>query len=459
MKTILIKREFIKLFVSNGYKKKDSKSIIKTESGIDTIFVKNSSLYFIDEIVKRKKMVSLVSCQKWLKKKSLINGKSSSLSTVFSEVLLTISEEKYGDQLDLIFKFYDEIGIDIGKLYFLIKSEDFFELFEERGIERENIIIVETIKEDEIIIYYDRDDEFECENPDCFIGCPCDRYVRLTNIFPLKNIYKTDKKNILCIETEIEKLSLVTQGVNYIEDIDIFEPILNYFTNNCEISYGYYAEKDIPYRKIVNSVRTLVMVMIDGISKMDLITPFLDDMIIKILRSGFELGMNQPFANRLVHPTLSAMQSSYPGITENKNHILRIVEEKEEKFIFELKRKCDGLEDFYNEMDDKTQINYNLIEKMAGELKLSQKIIIEFFLERSVKIVDPVKIVETLKTEKKIVEEEIIKPIKNKNSILKLSADAATTDKLKIDFLQELFQCKKEDVLKIAMELVKRYRK
>ena len=63
-------------------------------------------------------------------------------------------------------------------------------------------------------------------------------------------------------------------------------------------------------------------------------------------RFGYSyLGQDKPFLNKIV-PTVAKIMDHYPEVTENQDHIIRIISSEEERFLQTLKTGSDMLSEY-----------------------------------------------------------------------------------------------------------------
>ena len=120
-------------------------------------------------------------------------------------------------------------------------------------------------------IYYDRGSHKGCGSPDCTVGCECDRFIEVwNNVFtqfdkqPDGTYTELENKNI-DTGMGLERLACIMQDVDNIFEVDAIRAILDHVCRIANVEYGKNYKKDVSIRVITDHVRSITMMVSDGI--------------------------------------------------------------------------------------------------------------------------------------------------------------------------------------------------
>lgn len=189
-------------------------------------------------------------------------------------------------------------------------------------------------------IYYDRGEQYGCDNPDCKPGCECDRYIEFWN-HVFTQFSKDDEGNYSDlahpnIDTGmgIERLACIMQGVDSIFDIDTIKYILDGVVEVSGVKYeNGDAETDISIRIITDHLRSMVFMIGDSILPGNEGREYvLRRLIRRAARHGKMLGIKGPFLADLCDRVIDVSGEAYPELKDQRVMIKKIVAVEEEKF-------------------------------------------------------------------------------------------------------------------------------
>lgn len=188
-------------------------------------------------------------------------------------------------------------------------------------------------------IVYDRGEEYRCDAPTCAIGqCDCDRWLELWNlVFMQFNRDISGKMTPLpkpSIDTGmgLERISSVLQGVDNIFKSDLLWPLIKTAE---ALSGREYADGDggMPFRVIADHTRACTFLISDGVFPANEGRGYVLRRILRrAVRFGKVLGLNEPFLYRLAPVVHEIMGDAYPELTENMEHIQKVIQVEEERF-------------------------------------------------------------------------------------------------------------------------------
>ncbi|MCR5677993.1 MAG: alanine--tRNA ligase [Agathobacter sp.] len=217
-------------------------------------------------------------------------------------------------------------------------------------------------------IYYDRGEKYGCGDPNCKVGCECDRFMEVwNNVFTQFNgdghggYEELENKNI-DTGMGLERLAVVMQDVDSVFDIDTMKAIRD---KVCELSGKQYqvdAIDDISIRLITDHIRSSTFLISDGVMPTNEGRGYVLRRIIRrAARHGRMLGINGTFLAEIAKVVIRESKDGYSELEEKKDFILRVLTQEEEKFA---KTIDQGLA-ILNEMEEQMLTSGNKI--LSGE--------------------------------------------------------------------------------------------
>lgn len=189
-------------------------------------------------------------------------------------------------------------------------------------------------------IYFDRGEQFGCDNLNCKPGCECDRYVEFWNhVFTQFN--RDDEGNYTPlahpnIDTGmgLERLACIMQGVDSIFDIDTIKYILDDIVLKSGVAYSNGGLKtDVSIRIITDHIRSVTFMIGDGILPGNEGRGYvLRRLLRRAARHGKILGIEGPFLSDLSDKVIQVSKNAYPNLEEKREYIQKILMVEEEKF-------------------------------------------------------------------------------------------------------------------------------
>jgi alanyl-tRNA synthetase len=195
-------------------------------------------------------------------------------------------------------------------------------------------------------IHFDRGAEHGCGGLNCRpeTGC-CDRFWEVWNdVF--MSFYQDESGerrplpwNNVDTGMGFERLVAVVQDVPSVYDTDLFQPIIRAVDRRTGVEYGQDAGKDRSLKIIADHSRAITFIISDGVM------PSSDGrgyVVRRLLRRaalhGRLLGIEGPFLARPVDAVIDVMGGYHTDLRQNRDRILRIVEQEERRFVQTLGR-------------------------------------------------------------------------------------------------------------------------
>ena len=211
-------------------------------------------------------------------------------------------------------------------------------------------------------IYYDRGEQYGCDNPNCAVGCDCDRYVEFWNLVFTQfnsdgagNYTPLEKKNI-DTGMGLERLAVIMQGVGNLFEVDTIRNVISSVCGLTGTVYNQDEKKDVSIRVITDHIRGTVFLVSDGVIPSNEGRGYvLRRLIRRAARHGRLLGREENFLAELAESVINESGDAYPQLVEKKDYILKVVDLEEKQFA---KTVSSGL---------------NILSTMIDELKASGK--------------------------------------------------------------------------------------
>ncbi|PWI57201.1 alanine--tRNA ligase [Sulfoacidibacillus thermotolerans] len=189
-------------------------------------------------------------------------------------------------------------------------------------------------------IFFDRGPGVGCGREDCDAACDCDRHLEIWNLVFSQYNHNPDgsytplpKKNI-DTGMGLERTASVLQNVATNFDTDLFRPIIDRAAELIGVRYGSVSDIDTKLKIIADHVRTVAFSITDGVSPSNEGRGYVIRRLLRrAVRSGKQLGYNQPFLYRLVQVVGEIMEDYYPEVAQKRQYTERIIRMEEERFF------------------------------------------------------------------------------------------------------------------------------
>lgn len=356
-----LRKMYLDFFESKDHLKMKSFSLVPHND--NSLLIINSGMaplkpYFTgQEIPPRKRMTT---CQKCVRTGDIENVGKTARHLTFFEMLGNFSFGDYfkHEAIAWSWEFLTEVvGMDPDRLYPSIYCEDdeAFEIWtKEIGVPAEKIT---RFYRDEngccdnfwehgagpcgpcSEIYYDRGIKYGCGNPDCKVGCECDRFMEVwNNVFTQfdndgkGNYTELAQKNI-DTGMGLERLAVVVQDVDSVFDIDTMKAIRDRICAIAGVEYRKEDSVDVSIRLITDHIRSTTFMISDGIMPSNEGRGYvLRRLIRRAARHGRLLGIQGQFLAELGKTVVAECKDGYPELSEKQAFILNVLTQEEDKF-------------------------------------------------------------------------------------------------------------------------------
>jgi len=189
-------------------------------------------------------------------------------------------------------------------------------------------------------IHIDRGQEFGCDDPNCAVGCDCDRWLELWNLVFMQFERSEDGKMTPLPKPSIdtglglERIISVLQGVPTNFDTDLFTPIMDRVGELSGKKRGESKEVEVAMKVIADHSRASAFLISDGVLPSNEGRGYVLRRIMRrAIRYGRSIGLTKPFLHETVRTVFSIMDEAYPELKDSAAFILNVVENEEEKFL------------------------------------------------------------------------------------------------------------------------------
>ncbi len=311
------------------------------------------------------------SCQKCLRTSDLDNVGKTTRHHTFFEMLGNFSFGDYfkKEAIEFAWEFsVDVVGLDPKRIFISVYKDDneAYDLWT-KHIGILNSKVVRLGKEDNFWgpagdsgpcgpcseLYYDISDKIFLPEDKANIGGDNNRYIEYWNL--VFNQYNRLENGELIslpkpgIDTGmgLERLALVSQGVNSVYSTDLFKPFIEkvaMFTGHKSIELN-----ETPYQVIADHIRAIVFVLAENILPSNDGRGYVIRRILRrAMRYGRSIGIKKPFLNELVPIVVDIMGNSYSEIVKTKAKTSQIILSEEEAFLSTLEEGSLYLENLVN---------------------------------------------------------------------------------------------------------------
>ncbi len=351
-----IRKKYLAFFQEKGHLKMNSFSLVPQND--KSLLLINSGMaplkpYFTGQQIPPNKRVT--TCQKCIRTGDIENVGKTARHGTFFEMLGNFSFGDYfkKEAIPWAWEFFTKVlELPEDRLYVSVYEDDdeAFEIWNKNvGIPKEKI--VRLGKKDNFWehgtgpcgpcseIYFDKGEQYGCDNPNCYVGCDCDRYMEIWNlVFTQFNREEDGTYSNLAnpnIDTGmgLERIATVMQNVNSIFDVDTVKAIRDKVCELANVKYGEDTKKDISIRVITDHIRSVTFMTADGVLPSNEGRGYvLRRLLRRAARHGKILGINDLFLADLSKIVIKTSKDAYNELEEKKDYIYKILTVEEERF-------------------------------------------------------------------------------------------------------------------------------
>ncbi len=188
-------------------------------------------------------------------------------------------------------------------------------------------------------IHIDQGPEAGCDNPDCALGCDCDRFLELWNLVFMQFNRSEDgtmtplPKPSIDTGMGLERVAAVLQGKFNNYDSDLFASIIAKLEELSGKKYGVNSQDDTAMRVIADHARATTFLVSDGVLPSNEGRGYVLRRIMRrAVRYGKHLGLNKPFLEAVIAAVIAEMIGAYPHLNGAAALLNKVVNNEEERF-------------------------------------------------------------------------------------------------------------------------------
>ncbi len=233
-----------------------------------------------------------------------------------------------------------------------------------------------------------------CDNPNCAVGCDCDRYLELWNLVFMQFERSEDgtmtplPKPSIDTGMGLERVAAVLQGKVNNYDSDLFAPVICELEKLSNIKYGDSQPMDVAMRVIADHARATTFLVADGVLPSNEGRGYVLRRIMRrAVRYGKKLGLNKPFMDDVTKAVCEEMKGAYPQVDDVKALLEKVVTNEEERFRETLENglaQLDAKVEELKEAGGKMVIDGEFIFKLYDTYGFPFDIVRDISLERGV---------------------------------------------------------------------------
>jgi alanyl-tRNA synthetase len=222
-------------------------------------------------------------------------------------------------------------------------------------------------------ILIDRGERYGCGQPECRVGCDCDRYLEIWNlVFMQFNRDETGKMTPLpkpSIDTGmgLERIVSVVQNVATNYDTDLIMPILKETESLCGRHLGDSHDSDVAMKVIADHSRAAAFLIGDGVLPSNEGRGYVLRRIMRrAIRYGRNIGLTRPFLHKTAGAVCELMKPAYPELSDAIAFITNVIQNEERRFSETLDNGLKLLNDTLYDMKAKeqTEVPGNVVFKL-----------------------------------------------------------------------------------------------
>ncbi len=194
-------------------------------------------------------------------------------------------------------------------------------------------------------IFFDNGPEVGCDDPNCTVGCDCDRYMEIWNNVFMQFDRQSDgtlvplPKPAVDTGMGLERITTVMQGVTSNYDTDLLQGIIRFVEKLAGKRYRDNDKDDVSMRVIADHIRAITFLICDGALPSNEGRGYVLRRIMRrAARHAKMLGFAEPVLYRVVDAVRDVMGEAYPELGEREEYIKKVVRAEEERFAETLDR-------------------------------------------------------------------------------------------------------------------------
>jgi alanyl-tRNA synthetase len=222
-------------------------------------------------------------------------------------------------------------------------------------------------------IHLDRGAKHGCSDPDCALGCECDRFLEIWNLVFMQ-FDQNEQGEMLplpkpSIDTGmgLERIASVLQNTPTNYETDLIRPIIARTEELSGKAYGRDTDVDVAMKVIADHSRAAAFLIGDGVLPSNEGRGYVLRRIMRrAIRYGRNIGLQKPFLSSTAETVYAIMKAAYPELAEASAFIGNVIHNEELRFMETLDTGLKLLNDSLAQLREKgeNQIPGDLIFKL-----------------------------------------------------------------------------------------------
>jgi alanyl-tRNA synthetase len=242
-------------------------------------------------------------------------------------------------------------------------------------------------------IYVDRGEKYGCNDPNCAVGCECDRFVEIWNLV-FTQFEKMENGDYVPLKNPnidtgmgLERLAIMMQGVDSFFDIDTMQIIRDEICKKANVTYQANKDNDVSIRVITDHIRSVTFMTSDGILPSNEGRGYvLRRLLRRAARHGKLLGIQGKFLKDLAQIVIESSKDGYPEIKEKEAYILKVLTTEEERFAETIDQGIAILNEYLDELGDQKVLSGEKAFKLYDTYGFPLDLTIEIAEEKGVTV-------------------------------------------------------------------------
>jgi len=189
-------------------------------------------------------------------------------------------------------------------------------------------------------IFFDRGKQYACDNPNCTVGCDCDRFMEIWNLVFIQfnkladGSYEDLASTGIDTGMGLERMAIVMQQADSIFDIDTFAKLQQKIRALTNTTAKNDDKTNLSVNIIADHIRSISFMAADGVLPSNEGRGYiLRRLLRRAVRHAKLLGRDTAFIAQLCPLIIEENAGAYPELSEKQAHILQVLSNEEERFL------------------------------------------------------------------------------------------------------------------------------
>ncbi len=202
-------------------------------------------------------------------------------------------------------------------------------------------------------LFIDRGAKYGCGQPNCTVGCDCDRYMEFWNLVFMQYDRQADgtlqplPRPSVDTGAGLERIASIMQSADSNYETDLFQELIQRTAKLAGVAYDITNEKTrAAFRVIADHARASTFLISDGVIPSNEGRGYVLRRIIRrAIRMGKTIGFEAPFLHKVCGFVVEQMSGAYPDLKDKATFVGKAVAAEEEQFYRTLEKGLSLLDD------------------------------------------------------------------------------------------------------------------